>query len=225
MIYSNLGVNFYLLKESDIELVRCWRNDPVVVQNYEYREYITPEMQAAWFKTINNTNNLYTLVEYKGKKVGVINVKNIDWENFDCEGGIFFPDPKTHQTPLPAIVSYITTELLFTAFNWKVVKAHVLRENKSVQAFVKMLGYEKLPNQEHVNNQAFQITHESFMKKAPRLRKAVSVLAGSTKKGVLLIESTEFNDPVVKGWEAIVKASKYIQKTEENSSGRFYYFE
>lgn len=224
MKYSSLGITFHLLKEKDIELVRQWRNDPVVVQNYEYREYITPEMQKAWFQTVNNINNLYTIVEYKGEKLGVINLKNIDWETQDCEGGIFFPDVKNHQTPLPAVISYITTELIFTVFDWSVMKAHVLKENKSVQAFVKMLGYEKLPGQEDINNQAFRITRESFAKKAVRLRKAVSVLAGNNDQGVLQIEPCEYSDPVVMQWEEVVRSSPHIKRKEENPEGRFYYF-
>lgn len=224
MKYSGFGITFHLLKETDIELVRQWRNDPVVVRNYEYREHITPEMQAAWFKLVNNINNLYTIIAHKGEKIGVINIKNIDWDTQDCEGGIFFPDVKYHQTTLPAVISYMTTELIFSVFDWKMVKAHVLQENKSVQAFVKMLGYEKLPGQEAVNNQAFQITRESFTKKAPRLRKAVSVLTGSNDRGVLQIETAEFSDPVVMQWEAVVRSSPHIQKAEENADGRFYYF-
>ncbi|MCX6305249.1 MAG: GNAT family N-acetyltransferase [Bacteroidetes bacterium] len=224
MKYSRYGISFNFLKEEDIELVRQWRNDPVVANNYEYREHITPEMQKEWFKSVNNIHNLYTVIEYQGEKIGVINIKNIDWEARVCEGGIFLPDPKYHQTFVPAIISYVTTEIIFCIFEWNIGYAHVLKENKSVQAFVKMLGYELMDGQEEVNNQQYQVTRESFEKRAPRIKKAISVLTGNEEQGVLCIERREFSDPLVLQWEDKVKTSRYISSVETREDGRFYCF-
>jgi RimJ/RimL family protein N-acetyltransferase len=224
MIYRRYGIAFHLVREEDIEMVRNWRNDPVVSNNYAFREYITPEMQKEWFKSVNNINNLYTIIEYQNEKIGVINIKNIDWEARTCEGGIFLPDPKYHNSGLPAIISYITTEIIFRMFEWSEGFAHVLKENTSVQQFVKLLGYELLPGQEEVNNQKYRITRETFEAKGEKIRKAISVLTGNDEKGVLLIRASSFNDPVVLGWENVVKTSKFILRTETTPEGRFYYF-
>jgi RimJ/RimL family protein N-acetyltransferase len=224
MKYSRYGLSFHFLKEEDIELVRQWRNDPVVANNYEFRDHITPEMQKEWFKTVNNINNLYTIIEYQGEKIGVINIKNIDWETRICEGGIFLPDPKYHQTFVPAVISYITTEIIFNVFEWNIGYAHVLKENKSVQAFVKMLGYELLAGQEEVNNQLHQISRESFEKRAPKLKKAITVLTGNDENGILYIGQSEFSDPMVLQWEEKVMSSRFITKIETTTESRSYYF-
>ncbi len=224
MKYSRYGISIHFLKEDEIELVRQWRNDPVVVSNYEYREHITAEMQKEWFRSINNIDNLYTIIEYQGAKIGVINIKNINWEERVCEGGIFLPDPRFHQTFLPAIVSYITTEIAFNVFEWNICYAHVLKENKSVQSFVKMLGYEQMEGQESLNNQQYQITRASFEKRALKIKKAISVLAGNEEKGVLFIGTAEFSDPLVLQWEEKVKASRFITRAETTEEGRFYSF-
>ncbi|MDP1621756.1 MAG: GNAT family N-acetyltransferase [Bacteroidales bacterium] len=224
MKYTQYGISFNLLKEEDIEMVRQWRNDPVVSGNYEYREHITPEMQQEWFKSVNNINNLYTIIEYQREKIGVINIKNINWEERVCEGGIFFPDPKHHQSFIPAVVSYITTEIIFKVFEWNISYAHVLKENRSVQTFVKMLGYELMPGQEDVNNQQYQVTVGSFEKNVPKIKKAISALMGNDTRGVFRIERHEFSDPVVLQWEEKVKTSRFIVKVETTSEGRFYYF-
>ena len=224
MKYSRYGLTFHLLKEADIELVRQWRNDPVVANNYEFREHITPEMQQEWFQSVNNIHNLYTIIEYQCEKIGVINIKNIDWEQRSSEGGIFLPDPKYHQSFIPAIISYVTTEIMFVVFGWNIGYAHVLKENKSVQAFVKMLGYELMDGQEEVNNQQYQITRESFEKRAPKIKKAISVLTGNDEKGVFCIEPDEYSDPLVMQWEEKVKTSRLITKIETNRDGRFYRF-
>lgn len=212
------------MQEADIEMVRQWRNDPVVANNYEFRDHITPEMQQRWFQSVNNINNLYTLLEYKGKEIGVINVKNINWEEKTCEGGIFIPDTKYHLTGLPAIISYVTTEIIFRMFDWNVAYAHVLRGNQSVQQFVKMLGYQLLPEQEEVHNQKYIITKESFERKGEKIRKAINVLAGNDEKGVLFIPSAMMADPLTLEWEEKVKTSRYIQRIDSSTEGRYYFF-
>ena len=224
MKYSRYGITFHLLKEKDIEMVRQWRNDPVVANNFEFRDHITPEMQKEWFKSVNNIHNLYTIIEYRDEKIGVINLKNIDWENRVCEGGIFLPDPKYHQTFVPAIISYITTEIIFIMFEWHIGYAHVMKENKGVKQFVKLLGYELMPGQEEVNNQQYRITRESFENRGTKLKKAISVLTQNDDKGVLCIEQAEFSDPMVQQWEEKIKTSRFIQKGETTVEGRFYYF-
>jgi RimJ/RimL family protein N-acetyltransferase len=224
MIYSRYGIRIALMRQEDIEMVRQWRNDPVVANNYEFRDFITPEMQEMWFRTVNNIHNLYTILEYRNEKIGVINIKNIDWENKTCEGGIFLPDPKFHKTGLPAIISYITTEIIFRMFEWNEGYAHVLKENIPVQQFVKMLGYELMPGQEEENNQMYRITRDTFEKKGDKIRKAINVLTGNDEKGVLQIPSDSYGDPVVSAWEEKVRTSRFIQRVEETPEGRFYYF-
>lgn len=224
MIYKRFGISFHLLKENDIELVRQWRNDPVVANNYEFRDHITPEMQKEWFKTINNTSNLYTVIEFKGEKIGVINIKNIDWEKKECEGGIFIPYPRFHQTYLPAIISYVTTEIIFVLFDWNIAYAHVLKERRSNQEFVRQLGYELAPGQENVSNQKWIITRESFEKKAKKLNRAIGVLVNVNEPGSLLIEKDESEDPLILQWEALASKSSRINNVEKTAEGRFYYF-
>ena len=224
MKYTRYGLTFHLLREADLEMVRQWRNDPVVANNYEFREYITPEMQQTWFRSVSNINNLYTVIEYEGKKIGVINVKDIDWEARTCEGGIFLPDPAYHQTFIPAIISFITTEIIFVMFEWKTGYARVLKTNKGVQSFVKMLGYELMPGQEEIENQRYQATLASFENLAPKIRKAVSALAGNEEPGIFIVEASEYDDPLVLAWEERVKTSSHILRVEERPDGRYYWF-
>ena len=203
-------------------MVRQWRNDPVVANNYEYREFITPEMQQEWFRRVNNTGNLYTVIEYNGEKIGVINIKNIDWATKECEGGIFIPYTKYHQTFIPALISYVTTEIIFILFDWNMAYAHVLRDRKNNQEFVRLLGYELEPGQEEKANQRWIITRETFEKKAKRLLKAISALVNVAEPGTLLIEKHEYEDSLVLEWEQIAGKSSRIFRKGENEQGRFY---
>lgn len=224
MKYSRLGISFSLMREGDIEMVRQWRNDPVVASRYEFREYITPEMQREWFRKVNNIGNLYTILEYRQQKIGVINFKDIDWEQKTGEGGIFLPDPKYHSTGLPAIISCITTELIFRVFGWNEAFAHVLQENLRVQQFVTALGYELLPGQETVHNQKYRATRESFEARAARLKKLIRLISDSEEPGIFQVSASSFEDPLVLEWENKVRESPFVIRQETTHEGRFYYF-
>jgi len=217
------GITVTLLKENDLELVRNWRNNPLVVQNYEFRDYITAEMQKEWFSTINNIHNLYTIFEYRGEKVGVINLKNIDWEKREFEGGIFIADPKFHKTALPAILSYMTTEIQFLLFGWDSGYAHVLKENVATQQFIRSLGFELCEGQEEVNNQRWVNTRASFERRTARLKKAIALIS-EDNASQFVIEPDEFDNPLVLQWEALVRKNMKPDRVEETSAGRIYHF-
>lgn len=225
MIYTKFNIRLTLLKEEDIEQVRLWRNDTLVVNNYEFREYITPEMQKKWFDSIRNIHNTYFVIEYKGRKVGVINAKNINWEQQSLESGIFIPDPEVYQTQVPAIVSLMMTDLLFKVFDWKTISAHVMRHNLSVIRYNKSLGYELCDGQDGVENQLYRLSRENFTKKAARILKAVSVISGENDtQSTILIEPSDKTAPFAVAVESFIQKSKLILKKEEDSRGRSYYF-
>ena len=92
MKITNYGVTLSRLTEDKIELVRNWRNDPKIAQYMEFKEHITPEMQLNWFKKINNENNYFFIIEFEGKEIGLINVKDIHYSEKVGEGGIFIYD-------------------------------------------------------------------------------------------------------------------------------------
>ena len=224
MKFIKYGVTLSRLKEDEIEMVRQWRNDPVVVANYDFRDHITPEMQQQWFRSISNKNNLYLIIHYQGCDVGVINLKNINWEEHTAETGIFIPYKEYHETPVSAIVSFLTTEFLFTLFNWKVVHAHVLKENKPVQAFVKQLGYELSPGQEEVENQEYFLSRDKFEKIAPRIKKAIHALAGDQSFGKCIIEPCDYQDELAIFLEELAKKNIHTLKAETTEEGRVYFF-
>ncbi len=216
------GIILSRIREEDIETVRNWRNDPVVVANYEFREYITPEMQKAWFESISNIHNIYTIIEYNGEQVGVVNLKHIDWEKQTGEGGIFIPDRRHHETPVPSIVTFMTTELMMDLFRFSEARAHVLRDNKPNQAFVKQLGYELVPGQESAGNQEYRLTRERFDACAPKIRKAITVLTGDDSPVRFVVEPHDSGDELVRLLEESIKTKPGVKLLQDSAAGRIY---
>ncbi|MBL7138704.1 MAG: GNAT family N-acetyltransferase [Bacteroidales bacterium] len=223
MKLSKYGIDLILLKEEEIELVRQWRNHPSVVSNYEYREYITPEMQREWFKTINNIHNLYFIVEYKGEKMGVVNAKNIDWENQTFESGIFIPEGKYSNTFIPAMISIMTMELGFRLFGWFKGYAHVLKTNKPVQSMIRSVGYTLCDGQEDVENQLYEVTFEKFLQKAEKLIRAMHTVTGGEEGMTVTIFREDFQNEMILKWEEIGKKNADVIRVEEVEEGRIYY--
>jgi RimJ/RimL family protein N-acetyltransferase len=175
MILTKGNFRFIKLQEDDLELVRQWRNSPRISQFMEYREYITPEMQQEWYRSVNNEFNLYLIVEHDYKKIGLINAKDIDWEQASIEGGIFFWEEEVWSTPIPAFVSILFAELMIRILRLKVY-AHILRTNDRAIRYNLQLGFELCPGQENVENQEYLLTPERYTEKSARLVKAFYIL-------------------------------------------------
>lgn len=94
LVLEGYGVKLKRLTHDKIELLRQWRNDPKIQQYMIYRETITPEMQEKWFQKINNDHNFYFIIEYEGKEIGCVNIKDVDYEKKCGEPGIFIYDDR-----------------------------------------------------------------------------------------------------------------------------------
>ena len=175
MILTKGNFRFIKLQQEDLELVRQWRNSPLISQHMEYREYITQEMQQEWFRSINNDYNLYLLIEHDYKKIGMINAKNINWEEASIEGGIFFWEEEVYNSPIPAFVSILFAELMIRILHLRIY-AHILRTNDRAIRYNLQLGFELCPGQEDVENQEYLLTPERYLEKSVKLRKAFYIL-------------------------------------------------
>lgn len=174
MYIEAYGIKLIRLEEKYIEILRQWRNLPHVQSQMEYREYITPEMQAKWFASIDNEYNNYFLVEVGGELIGVISATQIDWDNnITGNGGIFIANEKFIDTDYPARAALLLTDLGFYIGMQKNY-VRILAENKQSIAFNTLIGYELMEGQECVVNQRYVLTKENYFKKAAKLREALN---------------------------------------------------
>lgn len=225
MYYSKYGITLINLVEQDIELVRNWRNDPLVVRNYEFQKYITPEEQQNWFRSIRNINNAYFVIQYQGKKVGVINARNIEWDKHTFESGIFIPDPLAYNTFVPAVVSIMVTDLFFRIFKWEKIYAHTLKNNRPVIRYNQLLGYRLCKEQNDVDNQLYELSPERFNQKAENLVRAMKVLMGEDDTSVIVIEPGDEKYPVVIHFEKeLLQGNTFLKNRTITAAGRAYYF-
>ena len=179
MIFRKYGITIKRLKERDIELVRQMRNSPEIQSKMYYREYITPEMQQKWFRSINNKYNGYFIIEYNGQKIGLIHGKDNDFEKRVSEGGIFIWDKGYIHTIVPALASIILADYTFLVTHYKATYGKVLADNNNTLKYNKLMGYvpcEPLNNDKGV--QWMILTKESYFAKMKLLRKGIKAITG-----------------------------------------------
>jgi len=177
MIISKYSIRFIRLREEDIELVRKWRNHESIRKYMVYREHITPGMQKKWFLSVNNNNNLYFIIEYKGKKIGLINGKDINWDKKTMETGIFIWNKYYRKTHIPTLCTLIFAELGVAIWDIK-PRATILKSNTTALKYNKMLGFRVIeddPGKEYVK---LEMDRDSSGFIAKKLRAAINLLAG-----------------------------------------------
>jgi UDP-4-amino-4,6-dideoxy-N-acetyl-beta-L-altrosamine N-acetyltransferase len=177
MYIEKNNILFTRLQEEDIELLRHWRNHNSIKKYMVYREHITEEMQKKWFHSVNNNNNLYFIIEYKGKKIGLINGKDIDWEAKTMETGIFIWSKYYRKTHIPTICTMIFAEI--GVGMWGLTPtATILRNNERALKYNKMLGFKVIeddPGKEYVR---LSMEKESLGFIAKKLKAALNLLVG-----------------------------------------------
>ena len=175
MIISKGKIRLIRLRREDIELVRQWRNSPAINRYMEYRGYISREQQEEWYESVNNDTNLYFIIEHEYKKIGMINARDINWEEKSCESGVFYWDEGVYNTPVPIMVAMILSETFVEIFEMKVY-ARILRSNKRAIRYNTFMGFRLCEGQENVENQLYYLDRESYLKKAGKVRQAFYLL-------------------------------------------------
>lgn len=169
MELTKYGVTLRRLTLDKIEMVRNWRNHPKISQYMEFQEYITPEMQLNWFNKINNDNNFYFIIEFEGLEIGLINIRDIDYEKLEGEGGIFI----YNDSYLNSDVSFRSVLCLFDYFfellKFKKIIAHILSDNKRAFQYNKLLGFKITDNQDLIYNQLYTLTLEAYITSRDRI--------------------------------------------------------
>ncbi|GGF87805.1 hypothetical protein GCM10010912_36320 [Paenibacillus albidus] len=103
-------------------------------------------------RTINNNENFYFIIMYDELKIGLVNIKDIDWDRKCGEVGIYIYEDTYLNSLLPYVVALKGLELDFKEYNLQYVYAHILKTNKRAIRFNKSFGFELESDQEDVEN-------------------------------------------------------------------------
>jgi RimJ/RimL family protein N-acetyltransferase len=224
MILSKYGITLRRLREKDVELIRQWRNSPQINQFMEFRGNISPEKQREWFKSVNNFDNFYYVIEYQQKDIGLINSSHIEWDTVSSEGGIFLWDEQYYETFVPVWASLCILETSYFVLGAHRSVIKTLRDNERAKKLNIHLGYEIMEGQEDVYNQKYLMTAESFKRHAHKLIKAALLLAGpEASRHSLYFDKEDIRSGLADFVDGKLKKEMILEYTE-NADGRLYLF-
>lgn len=141
MIVEKYGIQLKKITIEDIELIRTKRNSENISSKMIYRSYISPEQQIQWFNSINNFDNFYYLIIYNQQPIGLINDRNLDWENLTSEAGLFIWESNYLKTIIPALATLALIELGFEILSWNKTTIRILANNKEGITYNKQIGF------------------------------------------------------------------------------------
>ena len=161
------GITLESLTEQDLELVRNWRNADHVRLNMDYQTIIDSKMQSNWFNSLDKKNNLYFTILQDSKKIGLINLKDIDWEIYEAEAGIFIGDTDYLNTLTPVLATICIMEYAFETLKLKTLKAKIATNNQKAILFNENIGYRKQISHSE-NNFLYYETNEPLFKESTK---------------------------------------------------------
>ncbi len=147
MILQKFGVKLHSLQRKDIQKVRAWRNAQFVRKNMLFNGEITPKMQEEWYDNLDDTN-VYLMIQHQSNQIGIIHVKEIDWERRTGEAGIFVGNQDYLKSYIPMLAIVCMMDCFLNDFSFKALRAKVKSGNIEVLNFNYSLGYELIKEEE-----------------------------------------------------------------------------
>ncbi|OBP15387.1 hypothetical protein A5320_08470 [Rheinheimera sp. SA_1] len=171
------------LQRQQLELLRQWRNDPVIAAPMLQQQLISAEMQQQWFTRIqHDKHQAQFVIYYKDEAIGACNLKSNDGlELGKCEtieSGFYLAHPRFRGTLLAFFPALALNQYCFGRLNCKTLLAQVKLSNNAALRFNEKLGYQRQPDNvtvqtgseltgfEQVELAVFTLNNENHLKAA-----------------------------------------------------------
>jgi len=149
MVIRKYGLEIREVEREDLELIRQYRNTESIKKRMIYKDQISREQQLKWFEEIQTMDHFYFLIYKNDSAIGLINGKNINYEEGSSEGGIFvWNEDRNYDTSITA--SIVLNDWNFFVNGFKINYAQVLKSNKKAIAYNEFMGY-KIASKAHEN--------------------------------------------------------------------------
>lgn len=141
MQFNKFDLIFKSLSAETLELVRQWRNADHVRLHMQFQEIITEFQQKEWLRLLDIATNIYLVIFKNSTPIGLVNLKNIDWELRNAEAGIFIGDVDYLNSIIPVMATIALLDFAFDTLNLKLINAKMELKNEKAVLFNLKLGY------------------------------------------------------------------------------------
>ena len=190
---KQFDVELLRIQIEDIELVRKWRNEAYIANQMIYRDFITESMQLNWFYSVNNAENYYFIIRYKGQKVGLINAKDYQENKGFGEGGIFIGEKEFEDSFAAVFASLCLLNFVFYMLpHITKSRIRVLKSNIRAIQYNKLLGYQEIDGAANTYDQLFELSRINYLQQGLKLNKVASLYC----EGSNLMELSGTAEPI-----------------------------
>ena len=136
-------VSFRKIDEFDIQLVRSWRNSDHVRLQMINQDFISPEQQISWFKTLQKKEEHHFIYSHGVHDVGLVSISTLDSPGV-FEAGIFCGRTDYLGNSINIAAAMGLYDYGFQTLGNRKAKVRVLRENSSALRLNNFLGFERI---------------------------------------------------------------------------------
>lgn len=174
---TGYGVTLRRLTHKRIEMVRQWRNDPKISQYMLTHDYITPEMQEKWFQKVSQSETaFYFIIEYQGEPVGLIDIRDVDYEKKTGEPGMYIYNDEYLNSDVGLRAGFCFGQFLWGMLKLDSCYIFVLDNNKRAIDFNVLQGYERVGDYVGENVHKYVITRERALNPSPKMQRIKKIL-------------------------------------------------
>lgn len=198
MRLSRYGIMLESLESDHLEMVRLWRNQDFIRNNMQFSSVLSRDDQENWFSSLDFNSNLYWVIRTHKYPIGLIHIKNIDFDASTGEAGIFVGEPSYLEMPQPMLAILFMMELGLYALDIRTLRAKIKSGNTPAIDFNTKLGYQLIPNQPE-GFQYYEADKERFEKATIKLREQSAKMFGNQTLLQEIQDLNSLNSSLVKG--------------------------
>lgn len=155
--FHRYGVSLSKFIESDIEMVRQWRNTPKISQQMLDKTYITEKQQQTWYqRLIQDESQQYFLAYFKEQAIGVVSLTKIDLLGGTAEPGMYIYNDDFINNIVPFCVAFALNDFAFEELQLKRLYGKIYHTNRASIRFHEASGYQV---DKHDENTGLQLIH------------------------------------------------------------------
>lgn len=130
--------------ETDLEMVRGWRNSPDVSQYMYTEEPITAEAQVKWFNKIkDDPSSVVWIIQYNDKPLGVAALSAINKHLSSCYWAFYLGDTSVRGGGIGAKVEYNVLHFVFEELKLNKLRCEVFTFNDKVIKMHEKFGFRR----------------------------------------------------------------------------------
>jgi len=167
---SNYGITLRKATDNDLEKMRYWRNSDHIACYMTFQNHITKQMQWDWWQRVQQANDLYLIIEYKGRDIGLTGAKDVSVSTCETHGYIY--DPADQNSAVAYRSALCLYDYLFEWYNALTCK--IRKHNTRSIKFNRSLGFEIAEGQENEDDQLYVLTRKRYEASTARFKKLLS---------------------------------------------------